>query len=68
MTKEFFSSDFDTFEIEILELKKVKYNDLEDMVYRMDLTNDESIDILDKKIFSIKKYELYPAAWKTLKK
>ena len=35
---------------EILEdLKKAKYNDLEDLVYRMRLSYDEIIDILDLK-------------------
>ena len=34
---------------EILEeLKNVKYNDLEDLVYRMQLTFDEIKDILEK--------------------
>ena len=41
-------SDFDTKKIEILEeLKNVKYNDLEDLVYRKQLTYNEVIDILD---------------------
>ena len=31
------------------ELRNVKYNDLEDLVYRMHLTYDEIIDILDLK-------------------
>ena len=30
---------------------KAKYHDLEDMVYRMQLSFDEIMDILDKKIF-----------------
>ena len=39
-------SDFDTQKREILEkIKKGKYNDLEDLVYRMQLTYDEIIDI-----------------------
>ena len=34
--------------IEILEeLKKVKYNDLKDLFYRMQLTYDKIMDILD---------------------
>ena len=42
--------DFDTQKIEIIEeLKNVKYNDLEDLVYRMQLTYNEVIDILDLK-------------------
>ena len=43
-------SDFDTQKNEILEeLKNVKNNDLEDLVYRMQLTYDEIIDVLDLK-------------------
>ena len=43
-------SDFDTQKNEILEkLKNVKYNDLEDLVYRMRLSYDEIMDILDLK-------------------
>ena len=41
-------SDFDTQTNEILEeLRNVKYNDLKDIVYRMQLTYDENIDTLD---------------------
>ena len=36
------------------ELKNVKYNDLEDLVYRIQLTYDEIIDILDLKYISTK--------------
>ena len=43
---------FDHFKSQVLaELKRVKY-DLEDMVYRMDLTYDEIIDVLDIKYTS----------------
>ena len=43
-------SDFDTEKNEILEeFKNVKYNDLEDLVFRFQLTDDEIIDILDLK-------------------
>ena len=43
-------SDFDTQKNEILEeLKNVKYNDLEDLVYRMRLSYDKIMDILDLK-------------------
>ena len=43
-------SDFDSQKNEILEeLKNVKYNDLEDLVYRMRLSYDEVMDILDLK-------------------
>ena len=41
-------SDFDTQKNEILEeLKNVKYNDLKGLVYRMQLTYNEILDILD---------------------
>ena len=56
-------SDFDTFKEEILEeLKNGKYNDLEDLVYRMQLTYDEIIDILDLKYVPTKRigYSLKP--------
>ena len=44
------------FKNEILEeLKKVKYNDLEDLVYRFRLTYDEIMDILDLKYISTKR-------------
>ena len=43
-------SDFDTQKNEILEeFKNVEYNDLEDLVYRMQLTYDEIIDVLNLK-------------------
>ena len=43
-------SDFDTRKNEILkELKKAKYNDLKDLVYRMRLSYDEFMDKLDLK-------------------
>ena len=46
--KEYELSEFDTQKNEILEeLKTAKYNDIEDLVYRMQLTYDEIIDILD---------------------
>ena len=49
-------SGFDTFKEEILEeLKNGKYNDLEDLVYRMQLTYDEIIDILDLKYVPTKR-------------
>ena len=48
--KAYILSDFDTFKEETLEeLKNVEYNDLEDLVYRFQLTFDEIIDILDLK-------------------
>ena len=41
----------------MLELKNVKYNDLQDLVYRIQLyiTYDEIIDILDFKYFPTKR-------------
>ena len=49
-------SDFDTQKYEILEeLRQVNYNDLEDLVYRMQLTYDEIIDILDLKYIPTKR-------------
>ena len=46
-------SSLDMFKNEILEeVKKVKYNDLEDLVYRFRLTYDEIMDILDLKYIS----------------
>ena len=49
------SSDFDTQKNEILEeLKTAKYNDMEDLVYRLQLTFDEIKDILDLKYIPTK--------------
>ena len=51
------------FKDEILEeIKKVKYNDLEDLVYRFQLPYDEIIDILDLKYIPTKRigYSLKP--------
>ena len=56
-------SDFDNQKNEILEeLKKAKYNDLEDLVYRMRLSYDEIMDILDLKFIPKKRtgYSLNP--------
>ena len=56
-------SDFDNQKHEILgELKNAKYNDLEDLVYRMQLTYDEIIDILDLKYIPTKRmgYSIEP--------
>ena len=53
--KEFKLSDFDNQKYEILdELKKVGYNDLEDLVYRMRLSYYEIMDILDLKYIPTK--------------
>ena len=49
-------SVFDTHKNEMLEeLKKAKYNDLEDLVYKMRLSYDEIIDILDLKYIPTQK-------------
>ena len=51
-------SGFETYKNQILEeLKNVKYKDLEDLVYRKQLTYDEIMDILDLKciMYSYKK-------------
>ena len=48
---------------EILEeLKKIEYNDLEDLVYRMQLTYDEIIDVLNLKSIPTKRmgYSIEP--------
>ena len=47
------------------ELKKVKYNDLEDLVYRMQLTYDDIIDILDLRYIPTKRvgYSLSPGTY-----
>ena len=48
--KEYNIPDFDNEKYEIIEeLKKAKYNDLEDLFYRMKLTYDEIMDMLDLK-------------------
>ena len=62
-------SDFDTFKNEIVEeLKNVKYNDLEDLVYRFQLTYDEIIDILDLKCIPTKRtgYTLEPGIYEVV--
>ena len=62
-------SDFGNQKNEILEeLKKVKYNDLEDLVYRMRLSFDEILDILDLKYISTKRteYSLNPGIYKVV--
>ena len=61
--KEYKLSDFDTQKNEILEeLKNIKYNDLDDMVYRFQPPYDEIIDILDLKCIPTKRtgYSLNP--------
>ena len=59
-------TDFDNQKDEILgELKKFKFNDLEDLVYRMRLSYDEIIDILDLKYIPTKRtgYSLNPGIY-----
>ena len=59
-------SDFDNQKHEILEeLKNAKYNDLEDLVYRMRLSYDEIMDILDLKYIPTKRtgYSLDPGIY-----
>ena len=61
--KEYKLSDFDTQKNEIIEeLKNVKYNDIEGFVYRMRLSYDEIVDILDLKYIPTKRtgYSLDP--------
>jgi len=62
-------SDFDTQKNEILEeLKNVKYNDLRDLVYRMQLTYNEIIDILDLEYIPTKRsgYSLNPGIYEVI--
>ena len=62
-------SDFANQKNEILEkLKNVKYNDLEDLVYRMKLTYNEIIDILDLKYIPTKRtgYSLNPGIYEVV--
>ena len=64
--KKYRVSDFDNKKNEILEeLKNVKYNDLKDSVYRMQLTYDEFMDILDLKYIPTKRtgYSLSPGIY-----
>ena len=54
--KEYKLSDFDNQKYEIPEeLKNVKYNDIAYLVYRIQLTYDEIIDVLDLKYISTKR-------------
>ena len=62
-------SDFDNQKDEILEeLKKIKYNDLEDLVYRIQLTYDEIIDVSDLKYIPTKRtgYILKPSIYEVI--
>ena len=67
--KEYKLSDFDNQKHEIIEeLKNVKYNDLEDLVYRMRLSYDELMDILDLKYIPTKRtgYSLNPGIYEKI--
>ena len=67
--KEYKLSDFDTQKTEIPEeLRNVKYNDLEDLVYRMKLTCDEITDILELKYVPTKRtgYSLNPGIYEVI--
>ena len=62
-------SDFDTQKNEKLEkLGNVKYNDIEDLVYRMLLTYGEIIEILDFKSFPTKRtgFSLHPGIFEVV--
>ena len=62
-------SSLGMFKDEILEeLKNVKYNDLEDLVYRFQLTYDEIMNILDLKYFPTKRtgYSLNPGIYEVI--
>ena len=63
LIKDYSLSSLGMFKEEIFEeLKKAKYNDLEDLVYRFRLTYDEIIDILDLKYIPTKRtgYSIEP--------
>ena len=67
--KEYKLSDFDDQKNETIEeFKKVKYNDLEDLVYRMRLSYDEIMDILDLKFIPTKRtgYSLDPGIYEVI--
>ena len=67
--KEYKLSDFDNQKYEILQdLKNAKHNDLEDLVYRMRLSYDEIMDILDLKYIPTKRtgYSLNPGIYEVI--
>ena len=67
--KEYNLSDFDNQKYEIIEeLKKVGSNDLKDLVYRMRLSYDEIMDILDLKYIPTKRtgYSLNPGIYEVV--
>ena len=64
--KEYKLSDFDYQKYEIIEeLKNVKYKDLRDLVYRMRLSYDEIMDLLDLKYIPTKRtgYNINPGIY-----
>ena len=64
--KEYKLSDFDNQNDEIIEeLKKAEYKDFRDLVYRMQLSYDEIIDVLDLKYIPTKRtgYSLNPGIY-----
>ena len=68
MSKDFSLSDFDTFKKELLEeLRNAKYHDLKVLVFRMELTFDEIIDIIIIKCFRSKRtvYTISPGTNET---
>ena len=67
--KEYKLSDLDNQKNEILEeLRNVKYNDLRDLIYRMRLSYDEIIDILDLEYIPRKRkgYSLNPGIYEVV--
>ena len=50
------------------ELRNVKYNDLEDLLYRMQITYDEIIDVLDLTYISTKRsgYSMNPGIYEVV--
>ena len=67
--KEYKLSDLDNQKNEILEeLRNVKYNDLRDLIYRMQLTYNEIIDILDLEYIPTKRigYSLNPGIYEVV--
>ena len=67
--KEYKLSDFDNQKYEIIEeLRDAKYNDLEDLVYRMRLSYDEIMDILDLKYIPTRRtgYSLNPGIYEVI--
>ena len=67
--KEYKLSDFDTQKNEIIEeLKNAKYNNLEDLLYRMRLSYDEIMDLLDLNYIPTKRsgYSLNPGIYEVI--